>query len=116
MEVTIEQYLEAKKITDAYEIQEQYKADKALELMKVDLCEYFKTNEVGGYQIEKVHFTRGLLTHHTGHSIGNYYVEISPEEPYFEGCYSDEKADSEIKAIGDKYGFDLSWSSWVYPK
>lgn len=110
-DITLAEYLEAKKITEAYEKQEHDKAEKVLSLMKLDLDEYFKHNVVGGFQIEEVNYEFGKLR-----SSHGYYVEISPIEPYFEGEYLDEKADAEINAIGKKHGFDLGWASWVYPK
>jgi len=112
-DITLAEYLEAKKITEAYEQQERDKAERALELMKLDLDEYFKHNLVGGFRIEEVH--HGLVRLRSPRHL-EYCVELCPVEPYFEGEYSDEKADAEIRAIGNKHGFDLGWASWVYPK
>ena len=90
---------------------EDARADEKKRIVKLnnELKEYFEKNVVSGLKIKEFEIKTNSIT-----GIG---LELVPEEPYFEECYEDEKADKDIEALGKKYGFEnFGWVYWVYGK
>lgn len=110
--ITKEQYEQAKAIVDKYNHQLKAELQDKIKLIRFDLEEYFKQNEVCGEKIEMFKLSE---RHWFGEKKYDT-VDIIPIKPYFDEDYWDDKADDDIEAIGQKYGIRLRWESGVYGK
>lgn len=111
--VTKEQYEAAKLIVDQYNSQLEEEFKEKLFKIEIELREYFAQNEVCG---ERIKYFKLKNTSYWFGTKSFDSAEIVPIEPYFDEDYWDDKADADIKAIGQKYGIRLGWKSGVYGK
>ena len=100
---TLDEYLKARKITDAYEGEQ-----KRLYLLKVEnarvlLNKYFEQTLVAGRKIK--HYA-------LNESMGTYQIIPTPD---IDGCYEGEN-DEDIGKIAEQAGIKLRFVHWMYSK
>lgn len=103
---TKDEYLEAKKITDAYEAEQKRLFDIRVEAFRLDLVEYFKKNTVSQNQIKSFELRPGTL--------GDQF-NIVPMDPPIEEDYEGEN-DEDIKLLAKKHNIKASFVCWMYHK
>jgi hypothetical protein len=103
---TKEEYEKAKKIVSAYENEQKRLLDIKLEEAKKELTEYFKNNKLDGFFEVKSFELRPS-------SFGVGYDILT--EPTIEGIYGGDNND-DIEKIAEKYGVNIKFPYWMYPK
>ncbi len=104
MTPTIDDYLKAKAVTNAYENEQQRLFENRLMSFRKELTEYFEKNKVAGYTIKEFE-----LREH----FGSY--DIIPTSPPLEEDYDGEN-NEDIKKIANKHNIKASFVYWMYHK
>ena len=100
---TEEQYLAALEVTKAYELNTEIRFQEKVDLIKVDLDNFFKDTDIKKYSV----VTRDWL--------GNKGVYITPLEPMFDEDYCGEH-DGVLEEISTKYNVVVKMDSSIYSK
>lgn len=106
MTPTIEQYLEAKKITDAWEAEEGKRHIEKVLAYRKDLEDYFANNKVEGRTIKKFRLQD---------DAGTRTYSIIPLEPWIEEDYEGGN-NADIEALAEKHGIKSYFHYTMYHK
>jgi hypothetical protein len=97
------QYLSALETVKAYELTQETLFQEKVDLIKVDLDEFFKTTDIKKYSVK------------TSNWLGNKGVFIFPTEPYYDEDYCGEY-DEALKEISNKHNVKVKMDSIIYSK